>query len=368
MTKIGITLVLTGLRSGGAEKQLLWIASEIVALGFSCVVLELVAGERTERIESRVRYGQARGVQILRAPAGSGSWTGFWRLRKHIAESSPRMIWSWGLRADVVCYVGLFGYPACNWLTSIRAADARISRMTSCIRNFVSKRCDGIVSNTFAGFVSEGIRRNHGPRLWVLPNMVESNVLGEVKLPEVPPTKWVLVMLGNIKIMHKGYDLAIQVARNLIEKNFPFELRIAGRPDELPQLEALCAHFGVNGHLRFYGEVTHPEVFLKEGHLYLLLSRFEGTPNTLLEALNVGIPAITTEVGDLGVYKAQGVPFTIIQRENVAAAVSAVEAATAEWAKTRAAGERGRAWVQAHFSESASRAALRKIVDEVLKS
>jgi glycosyltransferase involved in cell wall biosynthesis len=363
----GVTLVLNCLRSGGAEKQLLWIAAEVVSFGHSCTILELTAGERTERIESMVRLVGNKGVQVLRAPTGCGAWNGLWRLRRYISESKPAIIWSWGLRADVITYASLFGNAACKRVMSIRSAKAYIGWMNVRIRDLLLRRCDGVVSNTHAGIVLSGISGIRGLRYWVLPNSVAVETGTVANLPAVQPAKWVLVMLGNIKIKTKGYDIAAQMALSLREKNFPFELRIAGRPDELPELETLFERLRVSNYVRFYGEVSRPEVFLQEGHLYILLSRFEGMPNTLLEALNLGLPAIATEVGDLRDFRAQGAPFTLIPLENVAAAVAAVESATAEWTETRAAAERGRDWVQAHFSETACRTVLRNILEELLK-
>ena len=362
-----ITLVLHCLRSGGAEKQLLWIAEEVASYGLSCTILELSAGERTERIEIMVRSLGIKGVQFLRAPEGSSPLRSFFRLLRHLAESRPRIVWSWGLRADTLTCASRWCVPDFTWVMSIRSANARLGRRTSMIRDLLLGRCDGVVSNTQAGLVLAGIGGIPAFRRWVLPNSVALNAGVTARLPALPPAKWVLVMLGNIKIATKGYDIAAQMALRLRDKNFPFELRIAGRPDELPALEALCERMGVSDCVRFYGEVSRPEEFLQEGHMYILLSRFEGMPNTLLEALSVGLPVVATEVGDLRSLKAQGAPFTLIPVGNAGAAVAAVEAATAEWAQTRADAERGREWVQAQFSPSGCRAVLRKILDNLLK-
>lgn len=205
-------------------------------------------------------------------------------------------------------------------------------------------------------------------RQWVLPNAVALDSSTQVDLPDLPPQRLVLVMLGNIKIMTKGYDLAAQLAQILLGKAFLFELRIAGRPDELAELETIFHRLNVQSVVKFYGEVSHPEEFLREGHLFLLLSRFEGMPNTLLEALSVGLPAIATDVGDLRVLKDKGAPFDLVPIENVKAATEAVERALAQWSNTRVAAAKGRGWVQANFSEEACRAVLREILAEVLEA
>ncbi|MBI2814383.1 MAG: glycosyltransferase [Opitutae bacterium] len=356
------------LRSGGAEKQLLWIASEIVSLGIPCSILELAAGERTERIEAMVRVALEKGVLVLRAPPHSGNWQGLGRLRRHLSDTRPDLIWSWGLRADGICYLGRLLNAPTKWIMSIRSANTQLGNFGSWIRKQLARRCDGVISNTHAGLVMSEIQYIPTLRQWVLPNAVALDSSTQVDLPDLPPQRLVLVMLGNIKIMTKGYDLAAQLAQILLGKAFLFELRIAGRPDELAELETIFHRLNVQSVVKFYGEVSHPEEFLREGHLFLLLSRFEGMPNTLLEALSVGLPAIATDVGDLRVLKDKGAPFDLVPIENVKAATEAVERALAQWSNTRVAAAKGRGWVQANFSEEACRAVLREILAEVLEA
>jgi glycosyltransferase involved in cell wall biosynthesis len=233
-------------------------------------------------------------------------------------------------------------------------------------RNLFSRLCDGFVSNTEAGLVMNKVQEIRGVRYWILPNAVPEDSSPEVILPAAPPERLVILMLGNIKVLTKGYDIAAKVARALLDRGLQFELRIAGRPDELNELEVMCRQLGVESAVTFFGEVSSPERFLSQGHLFLLLSRYEGMPNTLLEALNVGLPAIATDVGDLRILKQRGAPFELIPIENVATAVEAVESAIARWSDTRMAAARGRKWVQENFSEAECRKVLRQILTEVL--
>jgi glycosyltransferase involved in cell wall biosynthesis len=106
---------------------------------------------------------------------------------------------------------------------------------------------------------------------------------------------------------------------------------------------------------------------LRVGHLFLLLSRFEGMPNALLEALNIGLPAIATDVGDLRSLKTHGDSFILIPTEDVTAAADAVQAVFRDWTNISAGAAKRRAWVHANFSEEACRGQLREILAELLK-
>jgi glycosyltransferase involved in cell wall biosynthesis len=361
-----VTLVLNCLRSGGAEKQLLWIAGEVASAGMTCNIIELVAGERTERIEAMVRIAVAKGVKVFRAPSDSGSIHGLWRLWMCLGEAPPDLLWSWGLRADFSCLLTRIGRRSGKWLISIRCATRRTGLLGMWPQFIFAKYSDGVVSNTRAGFVTSGVQKIQGLRMWVLPNAARDEPAEPVSLPDVIHERLVLIMLGNIKIQHKGYDLAARLARALRDAGFDFELRIAGRPDELPKLEEIFRQLDVQSVIKFYGEVSRPEEFLREGHLYLLLSRFEGMPNTLLEALSVGLPAIATEVGDLKTLKERGAPFVLIPVEDIQAATTAVRSAVRNWPETKRAGLRGREWIQENFSEAACRSTLKNLLVEVM--
>lgn len=362
-----VTLVLNSIRSGGAEKQLLWVATEIVASGIRCGVFELTGSERTKRIDYLVRDAEKKGVAVHSAPRRGGLPRAIARLRMHLKSRSPQIVWSWGLRADCAYLAARCGIPrAARWLTSVRSASGRSTRTAKFFQRICAHRCNGIISNTNAGLrlCSSGSLVTR----WVLPNAAPVVPNQLLNLPCRCPDRPVLTMLGNIRIAPKGYDVAAQVARLLLDRRVLFEIRIAGRPDELRELQSIICRLAVGTVVKFAGEVSRPEEFLREGHLYLLLSRFEGMPNTLLEALNVGLPAIATDVGDLRVLKEQGAPFELIPTEDPVAAADAVERALKNWPKTRAKAAEGRAWVQANFSEAKCREVLRSILREVLDS
>jgi glycosyltransferase involved in cell wall biosynthesis len=363
-----VTLVLNCLRSGGAEKQLLWIASEIVSMGIGCSILELSSGASSERIEAMVRTVIGKGVRVLRAPKGTGNIRGLLRLRRHLSISQPTLIWSWGIRADTICYLSKVLNTRSKWIISCRSANTHNPVLNSVLKKLFARHCDGIVSNTHAGLMLDRYQEISGLRCWVLPNAVTLDSQSEIVLPVTPPEVLVLVMLGNIKVKIKGYDLAAQIAQILRDKCLQFELRIAGRPDELEELEEILRRLKLQSTVKYYGEVSHPEKFLRAGHLFLLLSRHEGMPNTLLEALNVGLPAIVTDVGDLRVHKEEGAPFFLIPVESISAAVNAIEMAIVQWSETRKLAATGRSWVQKKFSDISCRAVLRNILTEILET
>jgi glycosyltransferase involved in cell wall biosynthesis len=60
-------------------------------------------------------------------------------------------------------------------------------------------------------------------------------------------------------------------------------------------LKAQAASLGIAGSVDFLGQVSDPFPLLASAKLFVLTSRFEGTPNALLEAMAFGLPAVVSD-------------------------------------------------------------------------
>lgn len=106
--------------------------------------------------------------------------------------------------------------------------------------------------------------------------------------------------------------VAISVARLSPEKNFAtllratwilikdrpdFRLKIVGDGPERPKLEQLSRELNLTGHVEFLGERSDVSELLPQAGFFVSSSRTEGISLTLLEAMAVGLPVVTTRVG-----------------------------------------------------------------------
>jgi glycosyltransferase involved in cell wall biosynthesis len=74
-----------------------------------------------------------------------------------------------------------------------------------------------------------------------------------------------------------------------------YRLVILGEGRQRPKLQALAERLGVAERFDLPGHVANPFPYLARADLFVLSSRFEGSPNALLEALAVGTPAVATD-------------------------------------------------------------------------
>lgn len=105
---------------------------------------------------------------------------------------------------------------------------------------------------------------------------------------------YVLGWVGRL-IRVKGCDIFLRALANL--KDLPVEAVIIGDGPERSSLESLASSLGLQGRVKFVGQVDTAAPLFSAFDLFVLSSTSEGTPLTLLEAMAAGVPVIATRVG-----------------------------------------------------------------------
>lgn len=107
----------------------------------------------------------------------------------------------------------------------------------------------------------------------------------------------VAVFTGRL-VPEKGLDVLIEAWQRALP-GLPRAARlvIVGEGAEEPRLRGMVDRNGLGDSVRFAGFVADPERYLRAADLYVLPSLVEGLPNSLLEAMAVGLPSIVTRVG-----------------------------------------------------------------------
>lgn len=103
---------------------------------------------------------------------------------------------------------------------------------------------------------------------------------------------------------YKGLDLVIKTAAILIKEGFEFEWRIIGLKNDSSNVLLLKKKFNVKyPHLNisFLGIKSAAEIvfLLSETTFYVHTSYIDNSPNSLCEALLMGVPSISTNVGGI---------------------------------------------------------------------
>jgi colanic acid/amylovoran biosynthesis glycosyltransferase len=112
--------------------------------------------------------------------------------------------------------------------------------------------------------------------------------------------KLIVISTGRLEYV-KGFIFALLAVKTLIEEGFDLEYRIVGYGKEMENLQFYVNRLGIENYVKLLGGKKPEEVVIEVqmADVYLSSSLSEGISNAVLEAMALGIPVISTEVGGM---------------------------------------------------------------------
>ena len=103
-----------------------------------------------------------------------------------------------------------------------------------------------------------------------------------------------IVAVGRLH-WQKNYPLLINAFEILLKKHDDYKLIIYGEGDERNKLQSLINSKNLNSKVDLAGNVSDIKKFICNSALFVMSSDFEGMPNSLIEAMVLGLPVISTD-------------------------------------------------------------------------
>jgi len=114
-----------------------------------------------------------------------------------------------------------------------------------------------------------------------------------------PKTK-LIGTLGRLT-RQKAHQTLIEAAHILLKYRSDIEFLVGGEGPRFRFLTDLCSTYGISDKFHFIGFRSDAINILRLLDVFVLCSIDEGLPIVLLEAMSIGAPVITTDVGDIPV-------------------------------------------------------------------
>lgn len=111
-----------------------------------------------------------------------------------------------------------------------------------------------------------------------------------------------LICVGSLAQMYKSPDIVILAIRRLLDQGLNANLTWLGDGKYKKEMEELAANLGLENYINFVGTIkpaTRVREYLNKSDMFLIPSRTEGLPRSLIEAMAVGLPAIGTKIGGI---------------------------------------------------------------------
>lgn len=104
----------------------------------------------------------------------------------------------------------------------------------------------------------------------------------------------VVICVGRLHPM-KQQERIIRSFYYAVQREPDAKLLILGKGSQLCFLENLCKRLNIDGNVVFAGFTDKVPYYLRHAKVFVMASKAEGFPNSMIEAMNYGVPVITTD-------------------------------------------------------------------------
>lgn len=284
-----ITLVISSLSMGGAERNATVLVNQLVLRGHHVHIVTMeephstpaFALHRDIKVERLGLQGHSSGIfeavrQNLRRLA---------KLRQGILGTRPEMAVAFMEQTSVLTVLSCLGtgIPViCCERTNPGVYSSGAA--WSALRRLVYPLAQTLVFQTERAAAALPWARKLSV---VIPNPVSTPRPGPVAALPRP----FVACLGRLA-PEKQYDLFLRAFALLARRHPDWSAVLMGDGPMRPSLERLAVDLGVARRVMFMGAVTDVAGTLCQADLFALTSRFEGFPTALCEALACGVPAV----------------------------------------------------------------------------
>jgi len=287
-----LTLVISSLGAGGAERVLSLLANHWASRGWSITILTL--GKSADSFYTlapsiTITPLNIAGDSLGIAPKIANNIKRIRTLRRAIKGLSPQAVISFMDVTNILVMAAAAGLGI-----PVTAADHCSPRHHSpgavwnALKPFAYRRASKVVllSESVKQWYPAGVAANSV----VIPNPVMPPLDEEGSAPQLPKP---LVMAMGRFTSQKGFDLLLKAFAQASSAHPEWSLVILGDGPDKNKVKDIAAWLGIAGKVSMPGNVKNPYAHLKQADIFVLSSRYEGFPMSLCEAMACGVACVS---------------------------------------------------------------------------
>jgi GalNAc-alpha-(1->4)-GalNAc-alpha-(1->3)-diNAcBac-PP-undecaprenol alpha-1,4-N-acetyl-D-galactosaminyltransferase len=291
-----ITLVISSLNVGGAERVMSIIANYWAAKGWKITILTFDDGAEPPFyiLDDRIKL---QPLAIEGFDGGTFSLSSardnFGRikiLKRAIVASRPDVVVSFVNTTNIMTLLACWGLKLKTIVSEhVHPAFGQLSKANQLLQKLIYRRADLITVQTHAALTFFPADQY---KTFVIPNPVALPTSEPIQSQLYTDDRHLLA-IGKL-IPQKGFDLLIEAFGRICQNHPEWTLTILGEGEMRGELEDLCMDLGIQDRVFMPGVVKNVDAHLRKADIFALSSRFEGFPVTLCEAMACGVPVIAT--------------------------------------------------------------------------
>lgn len=298
--RLRVALVIQSLGGGGAERVTTHLSASLAEAGHEVAVITLASA----RLDAYALHPAVRRIDLSpfdRRPDGgtasglSGNVRRIRALRRALRESDPDVAVAMMTTSNVLLAMAALGLR-CATVGSerIHPPQLPLSRVWEGLRWLAYRGLDALVVLT--GETAEWARRRTlARRTEVIPNPVVWPIPagrgGARPDDTIAPARRLLLAVGRLE-HQKGFDLLLDAFARIAPSRPDWDLAIVGEGTLRDTLVRRSEALALRGRVHLPGRAGDVEAWYRRADVFVLSSRFEGFPNTLVEAMACGRPVV----------------------------------------------------------------------------
>lgn len=355
-----VILLITGLNYGGAETQLINLATRLKKHGWDVRVVSMLPPQAfTEELEAAgipfATLKMRRGVPDPRAVI---------RLVKILRQWRPHIVHSHMVHANLLARITRIFYNVPVVISTAHNINegGRWREIAYRLTDFLAD----LTTNVSRAAVNRYIQVGAAPKNKIIfvPNGIDTNryrfnqserlrLRDELRVAE----KFVWLAVGRFEEA-KDYPNMMQALKKVISERSDVVLLIAGQGTLFEDIKGMAHSFGLDKNVEFLCVRRDIPELMSAADAYVMSSAWEGLPMVLLEAAACELPVVATDVGgnsEIVIHGSNG--YIVPPRDPEALAAAMLKMMSLSEDERKAMGRAGRAHIEANYS-------LDRVVDQ----
>lgn len=285
-----ITFFIGSMQGGGAERVISELSNYFCSVGHEVRILIFEEGESVYPLDNRVKLEFLHLKEECRKGKLQLYLSRMHRLKTYIKKSQTDVFIVF---TDMPIIMFLLNGKASKVpiIISERNSPQKYRKWEQHLLKVLVKRTHGIVFQTKEALKWYKPYINNNIKTWIIPNPISTSFLDH---PIETKKENRLVAVGRLS-EQKNYPLLIEAFSDIADQIPDYTLDIYGIGEDETRLKNMVNSLNIQNRVLFHGFSKNIIKDIFKAKLYIMTSNFEGMPNSLMEALALGIPSISTD-------------------------------------------------------------------------
>lgn len=277
-----IVFIIPNMTGGGTERVISLLCGEYVKRGYRVAIMQFAGYKHAYELDERVEDFS------IAAQSGGNPFIQLRRIRdmrRYFKENPDCHIFSFCVNGAIFSAIATLGMKRPFLVAERNSPDScKEKRM----RNWAYRRADVITFQTAdgIGYFPEAIAK----KAVIIPNPIDA----QLPMPYRGERAKKIVTAGRLH-EQKNQALLLEAFSDFRKVRTDYELHIYGEGPLEDKLKAYAGKLGIGESVVWHGFSRQVKEEIADSRMFVLSSDFEGISNSMLEALAMGIPTISTD-------------------------------------------------------------------------